>query len=96
MRSNTLCRDKGKREEEAGEEEREVGKLKTQNQRGLSGNDRLWVDSSRYYFILLILLFHFSYTYTFKSSSVIFKNFSSPFQIDYPQQKALFWRNQCQ
>ena len=31
MRSNTLCRDKGKREVEAGEEEREVGKLKAQN-----------------------------------------------------------------
>ena len=60
MRSNTLCRDKGKREEEAGEEEREVGNLKAQNQRGLSENDRLWVDSSRYYFILPVLLFHFS------------------------------------
>ena len=63
MRSNTLCRDKGKREEEAGEKEREMGKLKAQNQRGLSRNDRLWVDSSRYYFILPILLFHFSNLY---------------------------------
>ena len=40
MRSNTLCRDKGKREEEAGKEEREVGKLKVQNQSGVSQNDR--------------------------------------------------------
>ena len=40
MLSNTMCRDKGKREEEAGEEEREVGKLKVRNQSGVSQNDR--------------------------------------------------------